>query len=335
MRAAIAKTQRDLATVGAELSSGRLDNIGRTLGGGVGAAFDFRAAAANANAYAQNCQNAGDSLSAAQAAMGSITSVAQSLQQSLTQGMSGSSAPSALQTQAQQALSLIAGQLNASYAGAAIFGGANTGRAPVADYTQASGASARAATAAAFSAAFGVAQGAAGSSSITGAAMQSFLTGPFAALFSGSSWNANWSSADNGGVNVATGDGQTTNVALSANNTAFRDIMQAAAMVADTGISTLNADARSAVLQQASTLLGSGLGALAQLQSAVGSTQAQLSTQYTAQTTNANFLKAQTGKLENADPAQLSSSLALLTTQLELSYSLTNRISKLSLVNFI
>jgi flagellar hook-associated protein 3 FlgL len=106
-------------------------------------------------------------------------------------------------------------------------------------------------------------------------------------------------------------------------------------MVADLGLSNLSPDARQTLLTQATSLLGSALAGLTGLQSNVGATQSAVDDASTRLGVQGKLIDTRIGMLQSADPAALAADIAALTTQLESAYSLTNRLSQLSLVKYL
>ncbi len=99
-----------------------------------------------------------------------------------------------LQTIGQTALQELTSSANATSSGGYVFGGINSGTAPLADYFS-TGSTASSAVETAFETTFGCSPTDAAAANITASQMQSFLSGPFADLFSGSDWTSDWSSA--------------------------------------------------------------------------------------------------------------------------------------------
>ena len=71
------------------------------------------------------------------------------------------------------------------------------------------------------------------------------------------------------------------------------------------------------------------------LQATLGISQSQITNANSQMQTQASLIDNWVSKLGGVDPYQAASTLTNLTTQLETAYSLTNRISKLSLVNYL
>ena len=131
--------------------------------------------------------------------------------------------------------SLIA-TLNVTMDGQYLFGGINTGTAPMQDY--APGSPSKMAVDAAFLATFGFAQNSPTASSITAAAMQTFLDTTLAAQFANPAWGTNWSTATDQVMRSRISTTQTIDTSVSANEPAFRKLAMAYTMLSDLGTRT-------------------------------------------------------------------------------------------------
>ena len=122
---------------------------------------------------------------------------------------------------------------------------------------------------------------------------------------------------------------------MSANNTAFQQLAQAYAMIADLGTQTLNSSAYQAVTSTARSLLTSAISKLIDLQASAGLVQSDVSTASSQISVQMNILSTQIGKLESVDPYEITTRVTDLKTQIETSYSLTSQLQQLSLVKYL
>jgi flagellar hook-associated protein 3 FlgL len=274
-------------------------------------------------------------MSSTQTIMGNLQSTAQNVLNALISATSQSTAGSTLQSTAQDALQSLVSELNSSVNGEYVFGGINSGVAPITDYYASASSASQTADNSAFLSTFGFSQTSSSVSSITGAQMQSFLTNQFASLYQGSNWTSNWSSASDVTISSKISDTQTASTSISANNSAFQDLAQAYSMVANLGTQNLSADALNTIISNATTLVQQGITGLTQLQTNMGLIQNDVSTANDQMSTQMTILSTQISNLESVDTYQASTQLTELQTQLETSYSLTSQIQKLSLVNYI
>ena len=145
----------------------------------------------------------------------------------------------------------------------------------------------QAATAAAFQGAFGMAQSDPSVSAISGAQMQAFLTGSFANLFQGSQWAANWSQASSTRTSALISPTDVVTTSVTANESAFQDLANAYASIADLGIGNLSASARQAVLSNALNEASAAQQGITGLQATLGLSQSQITNANTQMQTQA------------------------------------------------
>lgn len=331
LRAPIQQIQSELTQAQGELATGRHADIGLRLGARTSDAVALHGLRARFDAFADGNAQTSTRLSATQTALTAVSGVAQSLQKDVVAALAGLATPAALANNADTGLSDVIATLNTAVAGDRVFAGINTDAAPFAD----DGGSGRAQVAATFTAAFGIAPGDTGASAITPAAMQSFLDGAFATQFGSPAWQSDWSRASDTPITTRVSPTQVMTTSVTANDQALRGIVQVSAMLSGIGLQSLSAATRDVVLAQASKMLGRATGDIAALQGAVGTMQNVVTSATDSMKRAGQFVDTRIGTFEDADPAEIAARIASLTTQLESAYSLTGKISQLSLVKFL
>lgn len=331
LREPIARIQRALTQAQTELSTGRHADLGPTLGARAGAADALHQARDRLDVLTQTNALATTRLGATQDALGSILQTAQDLQKTVVAALNGGGDAAALAASAKAGFAGIAATLNTSVAGQYVFAGVDTDSAPLAD----NGASGLQAITDAFRAAFGVDPSDPAASAVSAADMRGFLHGAVASSFTPSGWRAQWSSASDEAITSRISPTRNAATSVSANEASLREVAQAFAALAQLGSPTLAADTRGALLTQASGLLGDAISGVAALQSRVGLTQTGVREATDDAAKRQGILSVQIGAMEEIDPAEVSTRISTLTTQLEAAYSLTARISQLSLVRFL
>ena len=331
LRGPVQDIQNRLAQAQTELSTGRAADIGLTLGVRTGHASSLHQARARLDVFGQTNAIVGTRLKATDAVLTSISDTLQRLQGQAVAAQAGTAAADAIAGIANSAIGTTLASLNTAVDGQHLFSGVNTDVRPFADQ----GASGAQAVANAFSAAFGMTPSDPAASTIAPAAMQSFLDGPLAALFAGPAWSRDWSSASSAPITTRISPTEVATTSVTANDAALRGTVQALSALADLGLPQLSAQTRSVVLTHASGLLGQATRDVAALQSHVGLIQTTLSAATDDVARTGQFIDAQIGSLENVDPAEVSTQIASLTTQLESAYALTGKLSKLSLVAYL
>ncbi len=194
----VTRLQSQLTTTSSESSTGLLADIGFSLGANSGQDVALHQQMADLTALTGSNAVVTAQLGSASAALTSLSSTTQTMLEQIIQNQSetpGSNGALALQQTAATALSTFSSLMNTSSGGVYVFGGVNSGVAPLAAYVQTPAGAAQTTVDAAFQSSFGFPVTSASVSTISGAAMASFLNTQFAGLFSGASWTSAWSSA--------------------------------------------------------------------------------------------------------------------------------------------
>lgn len=333
LRQSVLNAQKNLATAEQEVSTGTYANVGLQLGESTNQDLSLRSEESMLETITATNGMVSTRLSSTQTILGNLQTNAQDFLNSLISS-TGTSSANSLQATAQVDLQSLVSNLNTSVSGQYIFGGINSGTQPITDY-YASGSPNQAAVDSAFSSTFGFSQSSASVSSITGTQMQSFLNTQFPALFQGSNWTSDWSSASDTAMSSQISDTQTADTSVSANQSAFQDLAQAYAMVANLGTQNLSADALNAVTTTATALVQKAVTGLTNMQTSVGLVQSNVSNATDQMSVQMSILTTQINNLEDVDPYEASTQVTNLQTQIETAYSLTAQLQKLSLVNYL
>ncbi len=333
LRQSVLNAQKNLATAEQEVSTGTYANVGLQLGESTNQDLSLRSEESMLETITATNGMVSTRLSSTQTILGNLQTNAQDFLNSLISS-TGTSSANSLQATAQVDLQSLVSNLNTSVSGQYIFGGINSGTQPITDY-YASGSPNQAAVDSAFSSTFGFSQSSASVSSITGTQMQSFLNTQFPTLFQGSNWTSDWSSASDTAMSSQISDTQTADTSVSANQSAFQDLAQAYAMVANLGTQNLSADALNAVTTTATALVQKAVTGLTNMQTSVGLVQSNVSNATDQMSVQMSILTTQINNLEDVDPYEASTQVTNLQTQIETAYSLTAQLQKLSLVNYL
>ena len=216
-----------------------------------------------------------------------------------------------------------------------MFGGINSTVAPMADYYSTPNSAAKTAIDQAFQTAFGVLPTDPAAANISASDMQSFLSGPFAALFTGASWSADWSSASSVDTSAEIAPGQTVTTSTNANQAGFQQLAQAYAMLSEFGGSALSSDAQQAVATAASSLVSQGVNSMINLQAELGSTQSAVTNANSSMSSQLTILQGQIGNLDNVNTTATAAQITALTNQVQMAYELTSRLSQLNLAQYL
>jgi flagellar hook-associated protein 3 FlgL len=334
----VSRLQTQLTTTSTEASTGLLADIGLTLGENSGQDITLHQQMSDLNAISSSNQLVTAQLDTAYNALTNLQSSTESMVSQLVTGQSttpGTSGAAALQQAASGALSSFTSTMNSESGGQYVFGGINTGVAPVASYSQTPASAAQTAVDNAFQATFGFATTSPSVSTITATQMTNFLSTQFAAQFTGSNWTSNWSSASSTAQSNRIGVNETVPTSISANQSAFQDTAQALVMVSEFGGLNLNASAYSALMTSASSVMNSANNGLIGAAATVGNMQNQVTNANSAISLQQNTLNTQINNKEAVNSYQVATEVSNISTQLQTAYSLTSQIHKLSLVNFL
>ncbi len=334
----VQRLQTQLNTASSESSTGLLADIGLTLGANSGQDVvmhqqmaELAAITASNNVVTAQQSTASDALTSLQATTQSMLSQVVAAES----GTPNSTGATALQQAASGALADFSTTMNASVGGVYVFGGINSGTAPISTYSTTPASAAQSAVDTAFQSYFGFATTSASVSTISGAQMTSFLNGPYAALFSGTNWTTNWSSASDTVASTQIGVNETAPTSLSANGSAFQNTAKALTMLTEFGGLNLSSSAYSALTSAAQSTINTANNGLIQANAALGTMQNQVTDANSAITLQTNVLSTQINSEEAVNSYDVASQVSSLTTQLQTAYSLTAQIHKLSLVSFL
>lgn len=325
----------DLNKAQRELSSGRIDDPGLTLGYRTAEVLRIRvddlrlSTTRDANALITG------RLDVVQAGLSDVTEVAEGYSSALLTARDSENALLPVISTARSGISALNDRLNATHDGVFVFAGQNSDAPPTSDYFAEPPGAARQAVAAAFVAAFGMTQDDPAVATIPPAAMSAFLAGPFADLFADPAWGQNWSAASDDNMTSRISSSETIETSASANHTSVRKLTASMVMVADLGLDGMSAETRRVVLNAASAGASESLGDLARLRGEVGDRQARVTSASSRLDIQISFTKTELGKLEDVDAAEAATRAIGLLQRIEAAYSLTSRIMSLSLLNAI
>jgi flagellar hook-associated protein 3 FlgL len=115
----------------------------------------------------------------------------------------------------------------------------------------------------------------------------------------------------------------------------FRDLLWAATAVFELSNTAIGQSAFQAVADASLAKLANSAQGLGEIQSRIGQAQRSMKTANTRMETRSSLLESAIARTEGVDPYEAVTRLNALSNQLEASYSVTGRLSKLSLMNYI
>ena len=334
-RRSIARIQASLVDAQKELSTGRHADVGVTLGASTGITVSMRQDLNHIQSIQDTNNIVLTRMQASQSALQTIADKAGVFLSALVGAQSTSSMPDTIAQEAQAGMQTLQEQLNSSLDGQFLFSGINSDVKPMDDFFSGTPSASRQSVTGAFTAKFGMSPDDPAVASISASDMQDFLDNEFSDLFSDANWANNWSAASDKAVTNKISRTEVAATSTTANDTAFRKLTQAYAMVSGLGFTNLNAATQQAVVQKATTLVGEATGGLTKVQSFLGVTQQRVTDTNDQIDAQIDFLTKSIGNLESVDPTTVTTQISTLTTQLEAAYSLTNRLNNLSLMDYL
>ncbi len=333
--APVMQAQSQLTTAMTEESTGQYADLGLQLGDQSGYELSLKEQVGLLQTLTSGNGLVSTSLSTAQSALSTISSSAQTTLNDLATWTPSANSGASLQNMGQSALQSLIASTNATSGDQYVFGGINSAVAPMADYYSTPTSAAKTAIDQAFQTAFGVLPTDPAAANISASAMQSFLSGPFAALFQGAAWSADWSSASSVNTSAEIAPGQTVATSTNANQPGFQELAQAYAMLSEFGGSELSSDAQQAVATAASSLVSQGMDSMTNAQAELGSTQSAVTNANNSMSSQLTILQGQIGNLDNVNANTTAAQINSLTNQVQMAYELTSRLSQLNLAQYL
>ena len=331
-RSSVSRTQALLVAAQQELSSGRHSDVGLVLGSRTGTSIGLRMRLDEINQGKEIADQAGVKAGVAQSALSSIDELATNFLSALSGARGAAQGQDLASNAARSALETLTRLINTSFDGQYIFAGINTDTSPLNSY---SGGSPEAAMIVAFQSAFGIAPTDPGVMAITGPDMDAFIAGGLANVFSPAGWSADWTTASVTNPVQRLDNGQQVDVSSNANTSFVPKLAQAFSMMMGLGQGSLSTAAFEATVDAAISLLSEAKLETGGEQSRIGIAQRTL----TLSVQSAERMKAATidaiNSMESIDPYEAATRVNALMTQLESSYAITGRISRMSLLNYI
>lgn len=331
----VAQTRAKLVDAQRELSSGRWSDVGYKLGSRNGFVVDIRAQLGFVDALLNTNVVVETRADATQIALENMVKETESLFEATTAARSDQVSADLVKNIATEGSKAIASSINTSVDGVYVFSGINSETPPVKDYFGVPKPASRQAVDAAFLAEFGFAQTDPAVSTISAAAMESFIDNAFSNLFDDPAWATNWSSASDDLMKTRISFSETLETSQSANRSVIRKLVMAYTMVADLGIDGLSKPAFEKTMERASQMTREVVDGLNNVRADVGVAQQRVQAAQDKLGLQQDMFERMVGKFENVDPYEAATKVSNLSTQLETAYTLTARLERLSLVNFL
>jgi flagellar hook-associated protein 3 FlgL len=324
-RLTLMKSQVKLAEATKEAVTGRHADVGLALGYKTGHVVSFRQDVMRLTSITTSNESANLRLDQTQTALKDMSDQASQFQQSVLAYLGQISNGQLVAEDARAGMSAFIDKLNTTSDGAFLFAGINSDVKPMTGYF---GETAQTNVQAAIAT-----LGPPGA--ITPAAMQTFLDGPFAAMFDDPAWGADWSSASDSNIKSRISTTEMIDTSVNANAQPLRDMMQAFAMLSELGTLQLNPDTLKVVAQKASQLVTTGVTGLSNMQAVLGVAEQRISESNERMSIQIDIIKSRINVLEGVDPNEASVRVTALEQQIQLSYAITGKLQALNILDYL
>lgn len=336
MRLIVKQAQAEIQQLQTEVVTGRHADIGVALGGQTSNAvrlhrdFEQFSTIKDTNSLVEN------RLSSAQAALSQSADSAQNLLESLiiAKGSNDDNLRSVAVLKITDSLQAFTDAGNLTSNGEHLFAGINTDVKPLVDYFE-TGNTAKTAFDSAFSTYFGFAQTSPSTSTITATQMNDFLDNTVEPMFTGNDWKTNWSSSSDINMTSRIAREELVQSSINANADGFRDVAFAATIALEMMNIGLNEEAQSALVDKAIKVAGAGVSGIDDSRTTLGISQARLSKANNLLQVQADLTKIYVSEMEEVDVYEASTRVNALMAQLETSYSITSRLQRLNLIDYL
>ncbi len=334
-RRSIARLQSQLIDAQKEISTGRHADVGVTLGATTGVTVSMRQDMDQIQSIKNSNNLVLNRLTASQSALATVASSTSTFLSALITAQTAGTSQDTLIQASKAGMQTMQDQLNASLDGQYLFSGINSDVQPMDDFFGSPPSAGQQAVTNAFVAKFGMSPDDPAAANISPTDMQDFLDNEFSDLFSASNWSSTWSAASDKQVSSRISRSEVINTSVTANDSTFRSLTEAYAMISGLGFANLNSGTQQAIISKARDLTANVTGGLTQVQSALGVTQKRVSDSNDQIDTQVDFLTKSIDNLEQIDPAAVTTQLSQISTALQAAYSLTNQLNKLSIIDYL
>lgn len=336
-RLSILKMQTELAKNTKELSSGRWADVGLELGNKTGRTISLRQDYQRLDAIKDTNGLVASRLDTSQAALDGVLKNAQDFAASLIAVRSGNVGAQVIADDGKNNLQSLIASLNTSINGEYLFAGINTDVRPVTDYYSVP----TSATKTAFDTEltnYCTSVGAAGPADLSASQLDTFIDTNLTTMFNATNWSdpaTGWSSASNQNVKSRISTSELIETSANANDPAFRKLAMAYTMVSELANKGLSEKAYQSLIDKSTQLMGEATVDLTVVKARLGTAQERLSNANGRIEAQMDILNRNINDFEQVDPVETQTRISALETQLDMAFSLTSRVQKLSLLNYL
>ncbi|MEZ5879251.1 MAG: flagellar hook-associated family protein [Nitratireductor sp.] len=327
--------QKQLNVANQEMLSGRVSDIGKSLGGQTSQFVNMESQIGFLDQIASLNGLLGNRLTAMQTAMGSMVDATNSFMENVSAALGGNIERTTLKSIAEQLTGAMNQALNTSFNGEFVFSGINTDQKSLIDFSGAEGAAARSMVETAFQTHFGFLPTDPAAENITEAQMEAFIDGPYADLFDDANWSTVWSGAADRGMRSRISQREIVENPVTATEQGFREAMSAAVLVEIFSDTAISGGALQAVADRGFKLAASGVASLANSQGNLGVMEQRVDDAKERLSLQKDVLTTHVEELVGVDAYEAATRINQLMISLEASYAATSRLQSLSLINYL
>lgn len=333
MRLTIQQGQAELLKLQTEVTTGRHADVGLALGSSTARSVSLQRELARLDTLVDTNSVVTQRLAASQSALATMAEAAQQVRNTLVtfKGNDAADQLAIQKTEIQSAMSAFSSAANLSFNGEFLFAGINTDVRPFEDY----GAAAKSTFDTAL-ATYMSANGIASMSDFTKAEMEDFITNTLEPLYaSDAQWAADWSKASSQNMTSRISTTEVVQSSTNATTEGFRKFALASVIALELMDANVSSEVRAYIGETALGYVEQANTQITAERSTLGISEARVKKANTSLQAQIKLINTHITDLEGVDTYAASTRMNTLLTQVETSYTLTARIQRLSLIDFL
>jgi flagellar hook-associated protein 3 FlgL len=333
MRLTIQQGQAELLKLQTEVTTGRHADVGLALGSSAARSVSLQRELARLDTLVDTNSVVTQRLAASQSALATMAEAAQQVRNTLVtfKGNDAADQLAIQKTEIQSAMSAFSSAANLSFNGEFLFAGINTDVRPFEDY----GAAAKSTFDTAL-ATYMSANGIASMSDFTKAEMEDFITNTLEPLYaSDAQWATDWSKASSQNMTSRISTTEVVQSSTNATTEGFRKFALASVIALELMDANVSSEVRAYIGETALGYVEQANTQITAERSTLGISEARVKKANTSLQAQIKLINTHITDLEGVDTYAASTRMNTLLTQVETSYTLTARIQRLSLIDFL
>jgi flagellar hook-associated protein 3 FlgL len=333
MRLTIQQGQAELLKLQTEVTTGRHADVGLALGSSAARSVSLQRELARLDTLVDTNSVVTQRLAASQSALATMAEAAQQVRNTLVtfKGNDAADQLAIQKTEIQSAMSAFSSAANLSFNGEFLFAGINTDVRPFEDY----GAAAKSTFDTAL-ATYMSANGIASMSDFTKAEMEDFITNTLEPLYaSDAQWAADWSKASSQNMTSRISTTEVVQSSTNATTEGFQKFALASVIALELMDENVSSEVRAYIGETALGYVEQANTQITAERSTLGISEARVKKANTSLQAQIKLINTHITDLEGVDTYAASTRMNTLLTQVETSYTLTARIQRLSLIDFL